>query len=712
MTKIDRRARPALALLLALAIYFAIGLWNLRLPGLQYDEAADAVPAIQVLNNTEPSAIHNITLFGKQWPLMLLHHIGPTSIYTSLIGISIMGVSVEALRITQMLIGATALVLLWLLARSWFDGRVAALAVLLCASAPVFVWWSRAGANWTVPLLPLSLGMLLALTRWWRTGSMWALALAALCFGLGFTTKILFVWWVAPLAIAALIARHKFFASLRRVGAMGWLFALTALVIGLLPFLIHNIPNFDTFRFIASNAGQTRIYGHNNLDVLNNLRFVLDQFVRAMAGDTLHFFAPAGVLCGGIAFVLALIVEIVVLIRKPATRTLPRWLLVLTPLTVLPLSTVSTSSIGATYVFLIVPLAWLLIAVAVADVAEAIPRFSSSMGQLSCTCTSDGHVHDSNLPSPLVRGWGWVNALRFIAPAIAIVLIAANLITNIAILNFFSQTGGRGFWSDSVYALADTLQTRFGSRPIRAMDWGFRRTIEFLTKDAVRPQEMFEYAPQPSAQFANMSTVLLRNPDNVYLFHAPHTTAFGGHWEMFERAAMKSRKQLVLEQTLTERDGVTNTLIYSAQPMTRSFELPALDNARNATFSSGLTLLGGDVQYDPAKREAAIMLHWQSNATTLPDDTVLLHIVDQATGNVMLTADTQPVYGAYPFPQWQGGEVVLDSRWVTLPADLPAGVYQVRVGAYDRATGQRRAITDPQNDAAGDSLMLQTFEVK
>jgi hypothetical protein len=39
-------------------------------------------------------------------------------------------------------------------------------------------------------------------------------------------------------------------------------------------------------------------------------------------------------------------------------------------------------------------------------------------------------------------------------------------------------------------------------------------------------------------------------------------------------------------------------------------------------------------------------------------------------------------------------------------------VYQVRVGAYDTATKNRRAISDPQNDSAGNSLMLTTFEVK
>lgn len=680
-TRMDSRWWPVLALVAALVIYFAIGLSNLRLPGLQYDEAADAVPAIQVLNGTSPSAIHNIELFGRQWPLMLLHHIGPTTIYTSLIGFSILGVSVESLRITQLLVGAVALCLLWWLARSWFNGRVAALSVLLCASAPVFVWWSRAGANWTVPLLPLSLGMLLALTRWWRKGNAWALALAALCFGLGFTTKILFVWWIAPLALVALLARRRFVAALRSTSLAGWVLAAMALIAGLLPFLIHNIPNFDTFRFIASNAAQTRIYGHNNFDVVNNLRVVLGEFLRALSGDTLHFFAPAGVPLGAVAFVLAVAIEIIVLIRRPSQRNVPRLLLVLTPLAVLPLSTVSTSSIGATYVFLIVPLAWLLIAVALMDVFAWLAA----------------------LRKP---------AMRWLVTASAVILFAANLITNIAVLNFFNQTGGRGFWTDSVYALADLMQTRYAGRPVRAMDWGFRRTLEFLTQDKVRPQEMFEYALQPSEKFADLSTVLLRDPDNVYLFHAPATTAFGGHWEMFERAAMKSRMQMTLEQALTERDGVTNTLIYTAQPMTRTFETPALASPRNAVFDTGVTLLGGDVAFDAAKREVAVMLQWQSNAGALPDDVVLLHIVDQSTGNVVLAADTQPVYGAYPFTQWQQGEVVLDPHWVTLPADLPAGVYQVRVGLYDRATGQRRTINDPQNDAAGNSLMLHTFEVR
>ena len=91
------------------------------------------------------SSISSIDALGRQWPLMMLHHIGPASIYLSFLGLSAFGISVEALRLTQLIIGAATLALLWLAANSWFDDAVAALAVMLCATAPAFVWWSRAG---------------------------------------------------------------------------------------------------------------------------------------------------------------------------------------------------------------------------------------------------------------------------------------------------------------------------------------------------------------------------------------------------------------------------------------------------------------------------------------------------------------------------------------------------------------------------------------
>ena len=114
----------------------------------------------------------------------------------------------------------------------------------------------------------------------------------------------------------------------------------------------------------------------------------------------------------------------------------------------------------------------------------------------------------------------------------------------------------------------------------------------------------------------------------------------------------------------------------------------------------------------PCIPRSGLQLYWQSSADQQSDDTVLMHIVDQSNGQVVVNADQRPVYGSYPFTHWQKSEVVTDPRWITLPDDLKPGVYQVRVGVYDRTTGVRRTITDPLNDAAGNSLMLHSFEVK
>ena len=669
------------ALLASSAAYLLLGLSNLALPGLYYDEAADAVPALELLQGLESSAIRSVTIFGRQWPIMMLHHIGPTTIYTSLVALSLFGPSVEALRATQLCVGLVGLVLLWLLARDWFGRKVAALAAIMCATAPVYVWWSRAGANWTVPLIPLSLGMWYALGRWWRTGNRAALGLAAFLFGFGVTTKILFVWWLLPASITALfgLGLRSIVQRLRHSGPVGALITLAAMALGLAPLLAHNMYGLDTAKFLLSNLTRTTTYGHNNLDIINNLPKVWQEFLRAIGGDTLHFQAPAILPIGAVPFLLALVWLGVSLKQHHGNSGRAARLLVLvTPLSVLPLSTVSTSSIGATYVFVIMPFAWLAVALSAAELWQRTTA-------------------------------RWAKALIGLA---FLVLVFGQVMGNVAIHQFFIVTGGRGLWSDAINPLAEVLRARFSDRTVVAMDWGFRRNLEFLTANQIRPREVFDYSPRPSPAFDALSLALLREPENIYLFHAPHTTAFGGRWERFERAALKSHMQLVPLAVIRERDGTPHTLIYEAQPAPRTFEPPNLTDPRNAKLASGVALLGGEVRYDAAQREVAVMLYWQALTEPLPDDTVLLHIVNQATGEVVLAADTQPVYGAYPFPRWQRGEVVLDPHWVTLPEGLLPGIYQVRVGAYDPQTMQRRAIDDPRNDSDGDSLMLQTFALR
>jgi hypothetical protein len=441
--------------------------------------------------------------------------------------------------------------------------------------------------------------------------------------------------------------------------------------------LIHNIPNLDTLRFIAQNLTRSQLYGHNNLDFFGNACFQAGQFFRLISGDTLEFNAPAPPPLIGLAALASMAYAVGSLRREHVSARLPRFFLVVSILTMVPLATFSVSSIGGRHLFILLPIALMLIAVAITDSARWLPA----------------RLHRA-LPAALLG-----------------LLTINGVIANVMIWQFFTQSGGRGLWSDALNRTAGILTTAFAGRPIVAMDWGFERGIALLTKGRLRLREAYEYTQSPSARFAALSTILLREPANVYLFHAPHVTAFGGHWAIFQRTALKMRRELVQAHAINERDGTPHTFVYVARMMQRTFALPALRNPRHARLGSDLELLGGEVNYDPALREVSIMLYWRAHSDTLPDDTVLLHIVNQSTGEVVAVGDAQPSYGYYPFSQWQAGEVVADPHWVTLPADLPAGTYQARVGVYDTATGQRRAIVDPLQDAAGDSLMLQTFDL-
>ncbi len=687
--RLQRRKRLAtslsvIGLVVAALLYLSVALANLSLPGPNYDEVADAIPALELMRGEWPaSALKTIRLFGQPVPIMMLHYIGPTSIYTSLAGFALFGVSVESLRLTQTLVGLFTLAFLWALGRCWFDARVAALAVVLAATSPTFVWWHRAGAFFSSPMLPLSLGVLLLLTAWRRSGRHGLLIAACFVFGLGCTTKLLFFWLLAPLALVTLITsnRGQCPSQPREFPLRVWVGCAIAFCVGWSPFIVHNIPTGDALRFIAQNLLRSQLYGHNNLDVVANTIFQAGQLFRVASGDTIEFNAPAPLPLAGLALVLSLLYTALWLRRKFGTSTptyTPRLFLLSSVAVIVPLATFSVTSIGGRHLFILLPIVMLLIASTIGD------GFSTH--------------------APPVA--------RIISAVAAVSLVINGLSGNLAVLQFFERTGGRALWSDASYRLAAALELDFAGRPVIAMDWGFERNVALITQGRVRMREAFEYAQQPSERFIVLSQVLLRTPEHIYLFHAPHTTAFGGHWERFERAALKSHMQLVPLAVIRERDGMTHTLIYEAQPAPRTFEPPNLTDPRNARLASGVALLGGEVRYDAAQREVAVMLYWQALTEPLPDDTVLLHIVNQSTGEVVLAADTQPVYGAYPFPRWRRGEVVLDPHWVTLPEGLPPGIYQVRVGAYDPQTMQRRAIDDPRNDADGDSLMLQTFELR
>ena len=549
------RIVSVVALVATVASYLAVGLWDLDVPGLQYDEAYDAVPAAELLRGAKSSAVTSIKIGGRYFPVMLHPHIGPTSTYLTLIAFSIAGVSTRVLRVSQLLVGVATLVLLWLLACTWFDDLVAAATVVFCGTAPPFVWWSRAGINWTLPLLPIALALMLALTRWWRTRSPRALIVAAFLLGAGITTKILFIWLLPALALTAVLVLGVggVARELRAMPAPLRRGCVLAFAIGLLPSILHNVLTLGgTFRFVAANVLRTRVYGHDNLDFVHNVPYMTRAFLDTMRGDTDGFrLPPEGGGTGAWLFVGALVVVTTVCavgwrdVRLRLGRPRPfrpglraRVLLVLLTVTMIPLSTVTTSSLGATYLFLLVPFAWMLVAVGVVDTASALAGWLP--------------LHAAARRSALVIA---------ASLAVSVGFGAANVASNVRSERFLESTGGMGAWSDAITTLATKLERDYAGRTPIAMDWGFKMSVALLTNGRVRMDERFEYQPQPPDDYDKRCAGMLANPSNVYVFYSPEATSFHGYREILEATAARLGTPLEVLETLSQRDGTPNIVI-------------------------------------------------------------------------------------------------------------------------------------------------------
>jgi len=541
-----RRARAAL--LASLVVFFGVGAHALRQPGLQYDEAFDAVVALDVAADLPPRCTYSTRLFGLELPLMVHPHIGSTSVYTSLAGISLVGPSVEILRLSQLCVGALALILLFLLSRAWFGTRTAAIAVLLCGSAPGFIWWSRGGANWTVPLLPAALGALLGATHWRRSRQPAALWIGAFAFGIGITTKILFVWLVLPVVLTALlvVGPRDILAALRRTPWWVLAVAAAAFALGLGPLIAANIARATLLEHLERNA-VSNPWGHENLAFARNVARAVTSFLDQMDGDVLMASPRFGGRIGAIAFALALFYGVASVLPSLRRRwsALPspvdrdglatRTFLVLVPLTVLPQSAVTTSVVSSTYTFLIVPLVWLLVAVMIADLSAPAPTRGAR--------------------SRAIRG----GALALLA-----VLLLSHVATNVALLRFFSRTGGRGQWSDAIYRTTAILEQQHSQQPVVALDWGFARSIEFLSALRRRVDEGHEFRPVPSAGYPRVVAGFLA-PGTVLLAHVPEVAICASCLAVAERVATGLGLRLTLRHAVRDGEGRPHTEIYEVE---------------------------------------------------------------------------------------------------------------------------------------------------
>lgn len=595
-TRMTRLKRTAL--LVAVLLYLTLCLAQLSLPGLHYDEAKEAgINAMEMLQRQDVHAFRSAGLqIGPLFlPLMVQDYIGALNVYLALPLLALFGVTVPALRLVGVLCGIGTIVMAWALGNNLSavarqtpgatgseggrerdtqipeqaSGWTGAVAALLLAASPAFVFWSRQGIFVTNVVVTLAVATAWAGLCWLRTGRTRALYLMAVLAGLGLWAKLLFVWVLGALVGVALVgwllsrwgridfglqvlkrpARHR----LRTL-----LIASALFLAALSPLLLFNLQTAGTFRSVFGNLGQS-YYGVQNAAFLDNLSERLGQIATLLRGDFLWYlggpFANSWAL-----WLVALILGLALAgalteMRAGRTRTmLPVLLLALLFVLLLVVqSSFTVSGLFITHYAIIQPFVVLLAALA-ADCGWQIANGRWRAARASAPArTSTG------------RGGIWT-ALMVSLVAALVLWFAADLQTTIRYHRALAASGGHVTHSDAIDRLAGWLDEQEVKQPV-ALDWGIDAPVRFLTENRVEPLEIFGYdrLDAPDSGFEQRAAQFLPDLSRYYIARMPENTVFAGRREALQAAAAAKGLELTVVEAFYDRSGKTMFVVLRAE---------------------------------------------------------------------------------------------------------------------------------------------------
>lgn len=489
---------------IALILFAGLAAYQLALPGLHYDEAFEAVPAVQLLLDQPVTSFRDngIWLGGRLFPLMTQDYIGAINTYAAIPFFLLLGINPISLRIMAIVIGLLTLWLTYRLADLLYGPLVAALAALLLAVNPTFVFWSRQGVFVTSATATIGLGAVLMGFRWWQTGARRHAIAGAFLLGLGLYAKFLFLWLIAALGFAIIILnlhRWREFSKRLLQVPIGW--SVLAFALGCAPLIIYNLQTGGTFRSVGNNL-TTSYYGTNNLAFVPNFLERLKQFAAVLTGS--HFWYLGGMYVNWAMFFMFLAAlgitlgALVIGTKRDETRRVLFPFLVVGGMIIASCATVS--ALWVTHFAILVP--WP--ALAVAATAGLLVRRQKP------------RVAPSRAMPVLILTLIVVSASWFI-----------DAVNDVRYHQALSVSGGLGAHSDAVEDLSRWLvaDERRGVTAV-AMDWGISAPVTFLTLGDVTPVEAFGYDWETDANFTARLERFIGEPASLYLWRAPDEIIF------------------------------------------------------------------------------------------------------------------------------------------------------------------------------------------
>ena len=105
-----------------------------------------------------------------------------------------------------------------------------------------------------------------------------------------------------------------------------------------------------------------------------------------------------------------------------------------------------------------------------------------------------------------------------------------------------------------------------------------------------------------------------------------------------------------------------------------------------------------------------LTLYWQCTGAVSLRYKVFVHLTAQ--GQIAAQRDSEPAGGSRPTDGWRAGDAVTDNEGVALPDDMAPGRYDIVVGMYDPATGDRlAAVSGDGQPLIDDCIVLGAVEV-
>jgi hypothetical protein len=574
VTRAETRARVEriasfVVLAASIAIYLALTLHQIELPGLYYDETLDLAPMLPVMRGEPTDLLRGIGL--GRFPIMLLDYMGSLNGYLSIPFLAVFGPGYLAPRLQPIAFGAITIALTWVWARRWFGPGVAGVAALLLAVDPSFVWFSRIGISVTSVMTVFSIGGLLLLqsglqrlvavnadappmgSRRRDAGAMpyILLVLAGVLFGLGLWAKLLFLRWlivVIVMGVVTLATVPRPLDVIRRNGGR-LLAALAALVAGVsagaAPLIYYNLAGlardgqpWSIALLLHSLVNPTQQFGVNNLDVLNNLRKAWEDVRVFLDGSYFWYNGVPFSNAYAVPFLAAaLVIGLIFAVRRGEWR---RFILLPIGIGLLTcLGAFTVSGLWSTHQFVMLPLPQIMIACAAVWLAEWL----------------------------LARLYPDARTTPIPAAVLALALLSVLIFRDVWVSGqhhaMLQRSGGSGRFSDAIYKLAGWLDDNQVARPV-ALDWGIEKNVRVLTGDRVQPQEIFGYTPEADEAFRHRAREALEDPQRQYIVLWDRFAVYNRR-QVFTEIANQMGRKVVETFIAHERSGLPVYVVLQAQ---------------------------------------------------------------------------------------------------------------------------------------------------